>query len=69
MGNWYPSLTDLQTLSGHYAVPMAALQDLVARRRAGAHDAELINRLVQPDWGGLSNDQASRLLTEFPSSK
>jgi hypothetical protein len=43
MGAWYLSMTDLQTLSGGYAVPMASLQDLVARRRAGAHDAELIN--------------------------
>jgi hypothetical protein len=69
IGNWYPSVIDLQTLRGRYAVPMAALQDLAARRRAGAHDIELISLLVQPDWGGLSNVQASRLLTEFPNSK
>jgi hypothetical protein len=69
MGNWYPRLTDVQTLSSRYAVPMPAMQDLIARRRAGAHDSELIDLLVQPDWGGLSTDQASRLLTEFASSK
>jgi hypothetical protein len=68
MMNWYPSLAELQTLSARYGVPVAILQDLAARRRAGARDGELINLLTQPDRGGLSNDRAAQLVSEFPSS-
>ena len=64
--NSFPSPAALQALSARYAVPLAALEDLAARRRAGAHDGELINLLVQPDWGGLSHDQAVQLIGELP---
>ena len=38
----------------------------MARRRAGARDEELINLLRQPDWGGLSQEQAVQLVSELP---
>ena len=64
--NSFPSPTDLDGLGTRYSVPSAALEDLAARRRAGAHDGELINLLVQPDWGGLSRERAEQLVSELP---
>jgi hypothetical protein len=43
------------------------VDDLYARRRAGAHDAELINLLTQPDRGGLDREQARALVAELPA--
>jgi hypothetical protein len=39
---------------------MAVMDDLYARRRAGAQDAELINLLTQKDRAGLDRERASR---------
>jgi hypothetical protein len=61
-----PSPSDLNALGARYSVPPAAINDLVLRRRAGAHDPELIGLLRQPDWGGLSQEQAEKLLAELP---
>jgi hypothetical protein len=57
---------DLDALAARYSVPPRALADLVARRRAGAHNDELIGLLRQPDWGGLSQEQAAQLVAELP---
>jgi hypothetical protein len=62
----YPSPKDLDAIGARYAVPRRALEDLVARRRAGAHDDELISLLRQPDWGNLSQEQAEQLVAELP---
>lgn len=63
----FPSPKDLDAIGARYSVPRRALEDLVARRRAGAHDDELISLLRQPDWGGLSQQQAAQLVAELPS--
>jgi len=42
------------------------MSDLVLRRRAGAHDEELISLLYQQDWGGLEREQAAQLVAELP---
>ena len=63
----FPSPKDLDAIGARYSVPRRALEDLVARRRAGAHDDELISLLRQPDWGGLSQEQAAQLVAELPS--
>jgi hypothetical protein len=57
---------DLDSIAARFSVPRRSLEDLVARRRAGAHDDELISLLRQPDWGGLSQAQAAQLVTELP---
>jgi hypothetical protein len=57
---------DLDTLGTRFSVPRRSLEDLVARRRAGAHDDELISLLRQPDWGGLSQAKAAELVDELP---
>lgn len=62
----FPSPADLEALGARYSVSLRALEDLVARRRAGAGDGELIHLLRQPDWGGLSQDQATQLVAELP---
>jgi hypothetical protein len=62
----FPSPTDLDAIGARYSVSLRALEDLVARRRAGAQDAELIHLLRQPDWGGLSQEQAAQLVAELP---
>jgi hypothetical protein len=62
----FPSPKDLDAIRGRYrSVSARALEDLVARRRAGASDAELMNLLRQPDWGGLSDEQAEQFVTEL----
>jgi hypothetical protein len=62
----YPSPTDLEAIGARYSVPLRSLEDLVARRRAGAPDPELISLLRQSDWGGLTHEQAAQLVTELP---
>jgi hypothetical protein len=62
----FPSPTDLDAIGARYSVPLRSMEDLVARRRAGAHDGELIGLLRQPDWGGLSQEQAAQLVAELP---
>jgi hypothetical protein len=48
-----PASIDLSPIAAKYAVSPAVVEDLYARRRAGARDAELINLLGQQDRGGL----------------
>ena len=43
------------------------MEDLYARRRAGARDAELVNLLSQEDRGGLDREQARALVAELPA--
>ena len=62
-----PAPMDLDALAARYSVPSRALHDLAARRRAGAHDEELISLLRQPDWGDLSPEQAAQLVAELPN--
>jgi hypothetical protein len=62
----FGSPMDLDTLGARFSVPRRSLEDLVARRRAGAHDDELISLLRQPDWGGLTREQAVQLVAELP---
>ena len=58
---------DPDAIGARYSVPRRSMEDLVARRRAGARDEELIDLLRQPDWGGLSQEQAVRLVNELPA--
>ena len=62
----FPSPMDLNAIGARYSVPSRAMEDLVARRRAGAHDQELLSLLRQPDWGGLTPEQATHLVSELP---
>ena len=63
----YPSPKDLDALRArHGSVPSESLEDLVARRRAGASDAELVSLLRQPHWGGLAYEEAQELVSELP---
>jgi hypothetical protein len=62
----FSSSPDLTALADRFSVPLRAIEDLAARRRAGAHDDELISLLGQPDWGGLAREQASSLVSELP---
>lgn len=64
--NAFPSPQDLDALGDQYSVSRRSMEDIVARRRAGAHDAELISLLRQPDWGGLSQEQAVQLVAKLP---
>jgi hypothetical protein len=57
---------DLEALGKHYGVSPDAMEDLAARRRAGARDGELINLLAQPHWGGLSRQEAAALIAQLP---
>ena len=61
-----PAPIDLSHLEVTYNVPSAVLEDLYARRRAGAHDTELVNLLGQPDRGGLDRERAQALVAELP---
>jgi len=65
--NQSPAPIDLTRLSTRYAVSVAVLDDLYARRRAGAHDAELIDLLTQRDRGGLDRERARALVAELPA--
>ncbi len=62
----FPSPIDPGAIGARYSVSLRSIEDLVARRRAGAHDEELISLLRQPDWGGLSPEQAAQLVAELP---
>jgi hypothetical protein len=57
---------DLEALGRQYGVSPDAMEDLAARRRAGAHDGELLNLLGQPHWGGLSRQDAAALIAQLP---
>jgi hypothetical protein len=61
-----PSEADLSQLTQKYKVSAEVLEDLYARRRAGARDRELINLLGQPDRGGLDVERARQLVAELP---
>ena len=58
---------DLTPLAARYGISPGVVEDLYARRRAGAHDAELINLLTQQDRGGLDREQARALVAELPA--
>jgi len=57
---------DLELLAARYHVSPGVVEDLYARRRAGARDAELVNLLGQQDRGGLAPEQARALISELP---
>ena len=61
-----PSPIDLTQLADRYNVRSSVVEDLYARRRAGARDAELINLLQQNDRGGLDAEHARALVAELP---
>ena len=61
-----PSPIDLSSLANRYAVSSSVVEDLYARRRAGARDAELVNLLQQKDRGGLDTERAHALVAELP---
>jgi hypothetical protein len=65
--NQDPTPVDLSELAERYHVASGVVEDLYARRRAGARDAELINLLQQPDRGGLDKDRARALVAELPA--
>jgi len=58
---------DLSQLEAAYGVSASVLEDLCARRRAGARDGELINLVRQPDRGGLDPQRARELVAELPA--
>jgi hypothetical protein len=58
---------DLAPLATRYGIAPHVVEDLYARRRAGAHDAELVNLLTQQDRGGLDREQARALIAELPA--
>jgi hypothetical protein len=62
-----PAPIDLTRLSTRYVVSVAVLDDLYARRRAGALDAELINLLTQHDRGGLDRERARAVVAKLPA--
>jgi hypothetical protein len=57
---------DLSSLAARYGLAPAVVEDLYARRRAGARDAELINLLAQPDRGGLTPERAREVIAGIP---
>jgi hypothetical protein len=61
-----PAPADLDALGARYGVARGVLEDLVARRRTGAHDDELRGLLRQPDRGGLWADDARALVARLP---
>jgi hypothetical protein len=58
---------NLSRLAEAYRVPPGVLEDLVARRRAGAHDSELRLLLTQADRGGLDPHTARTLVAQLPA--
>jgi hypothetical protein len=64
--NESPTPIDLTVLANKYGVASSVVEDLYARRRAGARDAELINLLQQRDRGGLDAEPARALVSELP---
>ncbi len=61
-----PSPIDLSSLANRFNVTSSVVEDLYARRRAGARDAELVNLLQQEDRGGLDSERARALVAELP---
>jgi hypothetical protein len=61
-----PEPADFDAVATKYQVSAGVVEDLYARRRAGARDAELINLLGQQDRGGLTPERARALLSELP---
>jgi hypothetical protein len=62
-----PTPVDLTPLAAKYGISSAVVEDLYARRRAGARDAELVNLLTQQDRGGLDRERAQVLVGELPT--
>ena len=62
-----PVPSDFTTLATRYGIAPEVLDDLCARRRAGARDAELINLLRQQDRGGLDPEHGRALVSELPA--
>ena len=62
-----PTPIDLTSVAASYGVSMAVVEDLYARRRAGARDAELVNLLAQQDRGALDPERARALVAELPA--
>ena len=62
-----PAPNDLTSLATRYGIAPEVVDDLYARRRAGARDAELMNLLRQQDRGGLDSEQARALVAELPA--
>jgi hypothetical protein len=62
-----PAPIDLSHLEATYGVAAAVLEDLYARRRAGARDPELVHLLGQHDRGGLNADRAWALVADLPA--
>jgi hypothetical protein len=61
-----PSPVELSSLADKFNVSAGVVEDLYARRRAGARDTELITLLQQEDRGGLSLERARALVAELP---
>jgi hypothetical protein len=62
-----PVPSDLTSLADRYGLAPEVVEDLYARRRAGARDAELMNLLRQQDRGGLDLEHARALVAELPA--
>ena len=62
----FPSPSDPDAIAATYGVPPGVLDDLLAWRRAGAHDAELRHLLRQADRGGLSDEDARAVVERLP---
>jgi hypothetical protein len=62
-----PTPIDLSSVALKYGVAPGVVEDVYARRRAGARDAELINLLGQHDRGGLDPERARALVAELPA--
>jgi hypothetical protein len=65
--NENPTPIDLSFLASRYGVASSVVEDLYARRRAGARDSELIDLLQQRDRGGLDSEAARALVSELPA--
>jgi len=66
MHNASDHFDQLARLAQTYGVSAGVLEDLAARRRAGALDGELINLLAQSDRGGLDTTAARALVDQLP---
>lgn len=66
MQNTSDHFDQFSRLTETYGVSAGVLEDLVARRRAGALDGELVNLLAQSDRGGLDTTAARALVDQLP---